>query len=392
MTDSIGIAVIGAGMAGQAHAAAYRVASTLYDPVLPPLRHVAIGDVNETLGGHVARRYGYEKAVGSWEAVAEDPEVDVVSVVIANRFHRRAVEGLLAAGKHVLCEKPLSDTLEDARAMARAAEQADTIARIGFTYRRNPGIAAIRDLIRDGTLGEVLHFSGRYWTDYGVNPKAPMSWRYQGGPGSGALADVGSHLAYVAEFLCGDIRSVSGGRLATSITERPLPLGAVVGHDLVEVGDDYEPVENDDYAAYSAEFATGAGSLEVSRVAAGHPNTLTFEVFCERGAARFSQLRPAEIELFLTDGPEATNGYRTVNLGPQHAYIGGGLAMDAPGVGFGQNDAFGYQARAFLEEVAGLDESVSLPRNATFADGVHNMEILAAAVESATHHGKKVSL
>ena len=392
MTDSIGIAVIGAGMAGQAHAAAYRVAPTLYDPVLPPLRYVAIGDVNETLGGHVARRYGYEKAVGSWEAVAEDPEIDVVSVVIANRFHRRAVEGLLAAGKHVLCEKPLSDTLEDARAMAAAAEQAESVARIGFTFRRTPGIAAIRDLIQDGTLGKVLHFSGRYWTDYGFNPKAPMSWRYKGGPGSGALADVGSHLAYVAEFLCGDIASVSGGRLATTITERPLPLGAVTGHHLVEVSDVHEPVENDDYAAYSAEFASGAGSLEVSRVAAGHPNTLTFEVFCEKGAARFNQLRPAEIELFLTDGPEATNGYRTVNLGPGHAYLSQGLAMDAPGVGFGQNDAFGYQARAFLEEVAGLDESVSLPRNASFADGVHNMEILQAAVESATHHGKKVVL
>ena len=392
MTDSIGIAVIGAGMAGQAHAAAYRVAPTLYDPVLPPLRYVAVGDVNETLGAHVARRYGYQKAVGSWEAVAEDPEIDVVSVVIANRFHRRAVEGLLEAGKHVLCEKPLSDTLEDARAMAAAAEQAQSVARIGFTFRRTPGIAAIRDLIQDGTLGKVLHFSGRYWTDYGFNPKAPMSWRYKGGPGSGALADVGSHLAYVAEFLCGDIASVSGGRLATTITERPLPLGAVTGHHLVEVSDVHEPVENDDYAAYSAEFASGAGSLEVSRVAAGHPNTLTFEVFCEKGAARFNQLRPAEIELFLREGPEATNGYRTVNLGPGHPYLSQGLAMDAPGVGFGQNDAFGYQARAFLEEVAGLDESASLPRNASFADGVHNMEILGAAVESATHHGKKVTL
>ena len=392
MPDSIGIAVIGAGMAGQAHAAAYCVAPTLYDPVLPPLRHVAIADVNETLGGHVARRYGYEKAVGSWEAVAEDPGIDVVSVVIANRLHRRVVEGLLEAGKHVLCEKPLSDTLDDARAMAQAAREAGSIARIGFTFRRTPGIAAIRELVQDGTLGKVLHFSGRYWTDYGVNPLAPMSWRYRGGPGSGALADVGSHLSYVAEFLCGDIASVSGGRLATAVPERPLPVGAVTGHHLVEVSDRYEPVENDDYAAYSAEFASGAGSLEVSRVAAGHPNTLTFEVFCEKGAARFTQLRPAEIELFLAEGPEATNGYRTINLGPGHAYLGGGLAMDAPGVGFGQNDAFGYQARAFLEEVAGLDENSSLPRNASFEEGVHNMEILGAAVESATNHGKKVVL
>ncbi|ALU39502.1 dehydrogenase [Kocuria flava] len=392
MTDSIGIAVIGAGMAGQAHAAAYRVAPTLYDPVLPPLRYVAVGDVNETLGGHVARRYGYAKAVGSWEAIAEDPEVDVVSVVIANRFHRQVVEGLLEAGKHVLCEKPLSDTLDDARAMATAAARAESLARIGFTFRRTPGIAAIRDLIQDGTLGKVLHFSGRYWTDYGCSPKAPMSWRYKGGPGSGALADVGSHLSYVAEFLCGDIASVSGGRLATTIAERPLPVGAVTGHHLVEVSDTCEPVENDDYAAFSAEFAQGAGSLEVSRVAAGHPNTLTFEVFCEKGAARFDQLRPAEIELYLHEGPDAVNGYRTVTLGPQHPYLGGGLAMDAPGVGFGQNDAFGYQARAFLEEVAGLGEDVSLPRNASFAEGVHNMEILEAAVESATNHGKKVLL
>ncbi|PLC13356.1 dehydrogenase [Kocuria flava] len=392
MTDSIGIAVIGAGMAGQAHAAAYRVAPTLYDPLLPPLRYVAVGDVNETLGGHVARRYGYAKAVGSWEAIAEDPAVDVVSVVIANRFHRQVVEGLLEAGKHVLCEKPLSDTLDDARAMATAAARAESLARIGFTFRRTPGIAAIRDLIQDGTLGKVLHFSGRYWTDYGFNPKAPMSWRYKGGPGSGALADVGSHLSYVAEFLCGDIASVSGGRLATTIAERPLPVGAVTGHHLVEVSDRFEPVENDDYAAYSAEFASGAGSLEVSRVAAGHPNTLTFEVFCEKGAARFTQLRPAEFELYLHEGPEAVNGYRTVTLGPQHPYLGGGLAMDAPGVGFGQNDAFGYQARAFLEEVAGLDEASSLPRNASFEEGVHNMEILEAAVESATNHGKKVVL
>ncbi|MFI7743000.1 hypothetical protein [Kocuria rhizosphaericola] len=102
-------------------------------------------------------------------------------------------------------------------------------------------------------------------------------------------------------------------------------------------------------------------------MAAGHPNTLISVVFCERGAARFHQLPPAEIELLLTDGPEATDGS-------------------------GQNDAFGHQARALLEEVAGLEESASLPGNASFADGVYNMEVLEAAVESAAQHGRKVTL
>jgi predicted dehydrogenase len=307
-------------------------------------------------------------------------------------LHREVVEGLLAAGKHVLCEKPLSDSMEDARAMAAAARNASSIARIGFTFRRTPGIAYIRDLIRNGVLGNVLHFSGRYWTDYGFSPSAPMSWRYKGGPGSGALADVGSHLTYISEFLCGDIKSISGGRLSTAIDKRPVPLGAVIGHDHAAVSNTYEAVENDDYAAFSAEFENGAGSFEVSRVAAGHANSLNFEVFCENGSAKFDQRRPGEIQLFLNDGSGHESGYRQVILGPQHPYLAGGLAMDAPSVGFGQNDAFAYQARAFLEEVAGLPEEDSLPRCATFDEGVHNMEILAAVAASAADGGAAVRL
>src|SRR3954467_9423392 len=298
MADGLGVAVIGAGMAGRAHAAAYRTASALYNPVLPPVRLVSIGDVNAEFGSLAARRFGYERHDKSWQAIAQADDIDVVSVVIANSLHREVVEGLLAAGKHVLCEKPLSDTLEDARAMAAFAAEAEPLARIGFTFRRTPGIAYIRDLIRSGVLGRVLHFSGRYWTDYGCSPTAPMSWRYKGSAGSGALADVGSHLSYVAEFLCGDIEEVRGGQLQTVIESRPRPLGAVMGHDHVAVSDVYEPVENDDYAAFSVAFAPGGGGLEVSRVAAGHANSLMFEVFCENGSATF-QRRPSEIGLFL---------------------------------------------------------------------------------------------
>ena len=125
----------------------------------------------------------------------------------------------------------------------------------------------------------------------------------------------------------------------------------------------------------------------MSRVAAGHANSLIFEVFCENGAARFDQRRPSEIQLFLREGKSAQTGYRQIILGPEHPYLAGGLAMDAPSVGFGQNDAFAYQARAFLEEVAGIDEASSLPRCATFDEGVHNMELLAAVAESARNGG-----
>ncbi len=391
---TLGVAVIGAGMAGRAHAAAYRIAPTLYASTLPPLRYVSIADANAELGDLAARRFGYERAVTSWQAVAENPAVDVVSVVVANRLHREMVEGLLATGKHVLCEKPLSDTLEDARAMVGAADAASTVARIGFTYRRAPGVAALRELIRNGTLGKVLHVDVRYWCDYACDPQGPISWRFKGQPGSGALADIGSHAAYLAEFLADDIVEVSGGRFATTITERPVPLEAVVGHGKVAVSDTYEPVENDDYAAFSASFANGAaGVVQASRVAAGHPNGLVLEVFGDRGAASWAQERPAEFQLMLDEGSAAgTNGYRTVLIGPDHPYVAGGLPMDAPGVGLGQNDGFAYQARAFLEEVAGLPEEQSLPRCASFAEGVHNMEVLAAVAESAGRAGAAVTV
>ena len=389
---TIGIAVIGAGMAGKAHAAAYRVAPTLYESTLPDLRYVSIGDMNAEVGREAARRYGYERSDTDWRAIADDPDIQVVSVVIANSLHLEVARGLIEAGKHVLCEKPLSDTLASARKMADLAREASSVVRIGLTYRRQPGVAAIRDWIQDGTLGRVLHFSGRYWCDYGCNPMAPMSWRYKGPMGSGALADLGSHLTYLSEFLCGEITTVSGGAFATAIKERPVPLGAVVGHGLAAVSDRKETVENDDYATFTAFFGETRGSLEVSRVAAGYPNGLDFEVFCENGAASFHQDTPSQVRLYLNDDHPGRNGYRTVNLGSDHPYVAGGMPIDVSGVGFGQNEGFTYQARAFLEEVAGIPKEESLPRNASFDEGVHNMEILAAVARSAMDNGKQVNL
>jgi predicted dehydrogenase len=292
----------------------------------------------------------------------------------------------------VLCEKPLSDNLEDARAMADLARSADTVVRIGFTFRRAPGVAALRELATSGTLGRILHVDGRYWCDYASDPKGPITWRYKGDPGSGALADIGSHVAYLVEFVAGGMQEVSGGRFATAITERPVPLGTVVGHGQAAVSDTYEPVENDDYASFSARFEQGAGVVQVSRVAAGHPNGLALEVFGDAGAAKWEQERSGEFQLMLNEGAPGTRGYRRVIIGPDHPYFAGGLPMDAPGAGIGQNDGFVFQARAFLEEVAGIDEGDSLPRNASFDEGVHNMEILAAVAESAASGGATVKV
>jgi predicted dehydrogenase len=387
---SIGVAVVGAGMAGRAHAAGYRSATTLYDADLPEVRLVAIADVNAAFAADTARRFGYQRAEPGWEAVAAAPDVDVVSVVVANPLHRRIVEGLLAAGKHVLCEKPMAPSVEDATAMVAAAKASGRQAAIGFTFRRSPAIAAIRDQVERGGIGRPLHFNGHYWCDYGCDPRAPMSWRYKGGPGSGALSDIGSHLLDLAEFVCGPIRSVRGAVLQTVVAERPLPLGTAVGHAAVEVGEEREPVENEDLVTLTATFASGAtGTLSASRVAYGLANALGFELFAESGAATFDLARAGEFGFVdgATDG--VTQGYRQVLVGPAHPYLTGGLPMDFPGVGYGQNDLFAFQARAFLEQVAGIDR---LPRCPSFEVGLRNLRLLEAVVASAKAGGGEVEV
>lgn len=392
MSEEIGVAVIGAGMAGRAHAQAYATAPALYTPTLPRIRRVAIVDVNREAAELAAKRFGYERAESTWEAVAADPSIHAVSVVVANHLHRPIVEGLLAAGKHVLCEKPLAGSEADAKAMATAAAVSGKVDRLGFTFRRTPAINAIKSLIDSGRLGKVLHFSGKYWTDYASDPRVALSWRFTGDPGSGALSDVGSHITDIAEFLAGPALSVQGGRLATTIPERPLPLGNASGHGNTTVSNELGDVTNDDYAGFSLELSGAPATIEVSRVAYGHPNTLTFEVFCEKGAASFDQRRTGEFLLTDTSAAGPDNGFRQVLIGPAHPYIAGGLAMDTPSVGFGVNDSFAFQARAFLEEVSGFPESDSLPRCASFEDGLHNMAVLAAVVESSNAQGKKVVL
>lgn len=390
MNTPIGVAVIGAGMAGRAHAHGYSAAASVFGTDLPPVRLVSVADINAEFARQTARRFGYERADDAWQAIVDADDIDAVSVVVANPLHREIVEALTAAGKHVLCEKPLAPTTADAQAMAAAAERTGALGRVGFTFRRSPAIAAIKEHLDSGRLGEVLHFSGQYWTDYGCDSEAPISWRYRGEPGSGALADVGSHLVDVGEFLCGSTRTVSGTTMATHVTQRPVPLAAVVGHAKAAVSEEREPVGNDDVASFTTGYANGAtGTLSVSRLAHGHPNTLKFEVFCERGAMHFDLRRPAEFGIVDSAPSSSVNGYRQVLVGPEHPYIAGGLPMDFPSVGFGVNDTFVFQTRAFLDEIAGHD---GLPTCASFSEGVHNLQVLDAAVESAAKGGTHIGV
>jgi predicted dehydrogenase len=386
--DSIGVAVIGAGMVGRAHANAYRNAPTVFTTDLPPVRLVAIADAHEPFAIDAAKRYGFERTATDWRAIVDAPDIDAITVAVANSLHREIVEAALAAGKHVLCEKPLAPSVDDAQAMVDAAAAVPgSVNAVGFTFRRSPAINAIKQQVEQ-SLGTVRHVVGNYWCDYGYDPQRPMSWRYLGGPGSGVLADIGSHMVDLAEFFCGRTTGVQGTTMATLVKDRPKPLGVAVGHaGGVRLSDERVPVENEDVCTFTTTYENHAvGTLSLSRVAYGHANTLRIDLFCENGSASFDMTRPAEFTIVDGGPAQPVNGVRQVFIGPWHPYIAQGLPMDFPTVGHGQNDFFIFQAKAFLDQIAGID---ALPPCPDMAHGLHNLRVLEAVV-SATD--KPVSL
>lgn len=392
--EQISVAVIGAGMAGRTHANAWRQAQTVYEP-LPQIRLAAIADMHLPFAQDAAAHYGYERAVSDWREIAEDPSIDVVSIVVGNALHREIAQAMAENGKHVLCEKPLAGTLEDARAMAEIERaHPELIFATGFTFRRNAGVAMLAKVVADGTLGQIGHVDAHYWCDYGADPQVPMAWRYRGPMGSGALGDVGSHLVDSAELIGGPIVEVAGAQLATIIPERPVLEGAVAGGRGVAAAADAprEAVENDDVATFTARFASGAlGTFSCSRVAFGMPNDKALSVMGSEGTAMWSLARTGEIRIADSSSPTGLGGLRQVLASPEFPYFRDGSSMAFAGVGLNQIEQFTYQAHAFIQQVAGITEG-ALPANATFADGYREMRILEAVAQSARSGGGAVAI
>jgi predicted dehydrogenase len=167
-------------------------------------------------------------------------------------------------------------------------------------------------------------------------------------------------------------------------------VGVTYGHVKGVISDEREPVENEDIATFTARFGNGMlATFSASRVAHGRPDGLGFEVFGSAGSVAWELSRAGEFHVSTTGIPDAINGMRRVIIGPEHPYIRGGLPMDAGGVGHGKAEFFAYQARAFLDQIAGIGDLGRLPG---FDTGLHDLHLIAAATESARLGGAAVKV
>lgn len=322
--SGIGFGLIGTGFMGRAHAIALHQIGAVFDDVARP-RAACVADADEERAARAARELGFERGSGDWRDLVSDASIDVVDICTPNHLHFEMALAALESGKHVYCEKPLALTVDEAERLADAARRSGLVHGVGLNYTANPMIRTARDVIRSGEIGEVLHFTGRYFEDYMASPDAPFTWRCERRlAGSGALADLGSHLVNMLRYLVGPPRRVAADTHTAVRTRR-------------DASDAVRAVQNEDVARAFLELDSGApATLEISRIATGRKCGLTLEVFGTLGALSFDQERMNELRLYAAGDPPGRAGYKTLLAGPAHGDYA--RFCPAPGHGLGIND------------------------------------------------------
>ena len=379
---TLGVGLVGHAFMGAAHSQAWATAARFFDlPVLPAMTALCGRDAAAATAA--AARLGWASVETDWKHLVTRDDVHLVDVCTPGDTHAEIAIAALEAGKHVLCEKPLANTVAEAEAMAEAARRASASgvqAMVGFTYRRVPAVELARQLVAEGRLGTVRHVRAQYLQDWIVDPEFPLVWRLQKDrAGSGALGDIGAHAVDLAQHVLGSAITGVNGMLETFVRERPLP-DASTGLS-ASGGSGRGPVTVDDAALFLARFASGAvGSFEATRFASGRKNALRLEVNGSLGSLAFDFERMNELELHDHTEDSRTAGFRRVLVTePGHPYAG---AWWPPGHGLGYEHGFTHQAVDLLRDIAaGRTPSPS------FDDGLQVQRVLAAVEAAAREDG-----
>jgi predicted dehydrogenase len=380
--DRLRVAMVGHGFMGAAHSQGWRTAPRFFDLGVDPEMAVVVGrDPERTEAAR--KQYGWQSTSTDWRAAVTDPDIDVVDICSPGSSHVEVAIAALEAGKHVLCEKPLANTVAEAEAMTAAAAAArahGVRSMVGFSYRRVPAIALAKQLVDDGRLGTIRQVRALYLQDWLADEDGPMTWRLDKAlAGSGSLGDIGAHAIDLAEHVTGAQLTTVSGTLETFVTERPLLADGVglSGTASSERGQ----VTVDDAAFFLGRLAGGAadgaiGSFEATRYATGRKNGLTLEISGSDGAIQFDLESMNELRLYDATAPVGAQGFQRILVTePEHPYM---AAWWPTGHLIGYEHTFSHEVKDFVEAiVAGTDPSPS------FEDGLHVQRVLDAVERSA---------
>ncbi|KNC17871.1 dehydrogenase [Arthrobacter sp. RIT-PI-e] len=373
------VGMVGYAFMGAMHSHAWRTAPHFFDLPLRPELAVLSGRDDVALRA-AAATMGWRDTETDWRAVLERDDVDLIDICTPGNTHADIAVAALEAGKHVLCEKPLANSVEEAERMTAAAEAAEArgvFAMCGFSYRRTPALTLARRLVEQGRIGTVRHVRGQYLQDWLSDATSPMTWRLdREKSGSGALGDIGAHSIDAAQYVTGlKITGVSG-MLNTFVTERPLSgaRSGLGGSGSADAG--MGQVTVDDAAIFSARFDGGAiGAFEATRFALGRKNSMRLEVNGTLGSLAFDFEHMNSLEFYDGTQPQEIAGFSTIDVTePVHPYTGNWWPA---GHGLGYEHGFTHQVVDLVQAIA--DGRTPSP---SFADALQVQKVLRAVEQS----------
>ena len=373
------VGMVGYAFMGAAHSQAWRTVNHAFDLPLSAELSVVSGRSEQGVSA-AAAKLGWSEYTTDWRSLIDRDDIDLIDVCSPGDTHAEITLAALAAGKHVLCEKPLANTVAEAREMAAAAAQAQTRgvrAMCGFNYRRVPAVALMRQLIEAGRIGTIRHVRAVYLQDWIVDPEFPLVWRLRKDvAGSGALGDIGAHIVDLTQFVTGQRIATVTALTETFVRERPLPAESA-GLAASSNGSGRGEVTVDDAALFLARLDGGAvASYEATRFATGRKNGLRVEINGSLGSLAFDFERMNELEFYDGTRPSSEQGFATIIVTePDHPYM---AAWWPPGHLIGYEHSFTHQMRDLIEAIGtGQDPTPS------FADALQVQLVLDAVERSA---------
>jgi predicted dehydrogenase len=378
----LGVAITGTGFMGPAHTEALRRLGVRVEGIL--------GSSPEK-SRRFAEQYGLPKAYRSFDEILNDSAVQAVHITTPNRWHYETTKAALLAGKHVLCEKPLTMNSQESAALVELAARVKLAAGVNYNYRFYPTSLEARQRVRSGLLGEVFSIFGNYVQDWLLYP-TDYNWRVLAGEGGElrAVADIGTHWMDLVQSITGLKIEAVFADLRTVYGVRQRPKGEVEtfsGKVQEQQATEAIPIETEDMGAVLLRFKGGArGTLWVSQLTAGRKNCLRYEIAGASDAIWFDGERPNELWIGHRDRPNELlfkdPGLMDPAVRPYIGYPGGHNE--------GYPDSFKMCFKAFYDYIAAGDFAAP-PFFPTFAEG-HNEILLCEAILTSNKEQRWVTL
>ena len=364
------IGLVGCGFMGRTHSNGYKRVGDFFPALTyrPVLKAVCSRNLEKVQA--FADQWGYESVETDWKALVTRDDIDAVDICAPNNMHAEIAIAAAAAGKMILCEKPLSRTLAEGVAMVNSIEKAGVPNTVWYNYRRVPAVSLAKQIIDSGKLGKIFHYRANFLQDWTINADLPQGgeglWRLDiDAAGSGVTGDLLAHCIDTAIWLNGGIKDVS------ALTE------TFVKERMHQLTGKLEKVGIDDACIFHCHFNNGSlGLFESTRYARGHKALYTFEINGEHASIRWDLHDLNRLEYFDHADESIVRGWRSI-----HVTDGDQPYMDkwwVPGLSIGYEHSFVHQVADFLKS---LETGASC--SPTFKEALETQKVCEAVIESA---------